>query len=296
MNLEDLRTRCTVNERKILLDSKNQVHAAIRIVSQNNRDKTPILIIPGGPGGDASFYYDHVDLLIDRGPIIFFDPRGTGESDKHLIDSCTLEQHILDLETIRKALEIPKWNLLATSYGGMVGLGYALKFQQNIEKLVLGVTAPSGQFIAKAKRNLKRWGTKKQQTMGLALLEGKVNDDQHFVDIFECLLSLYSIEVAKNPERVKEFPKLKPGLFNYQALNLGYSNFLHQFDFTEELHSIKVPTFIFAGKYDWICDVSFSYLMNQKIPNSHLCVLPGGHNLKLDLPRDYERNLNSVFS
>lgn len=293
-SIEELKKNYTIKDYKILLDPKTKVHASVKLVSNNNLDRTPIMIIPGGPGGDSSFYYNHVDLLIKHGPLLFFDPRGTGESDKHDIPSCTLEQHIVDIETIRSSLELPKLTLFATSYGGMVGIGYAVRFQKYLDKLVLGVTAPSERFISEARNNLQRWGSKEQQKNGAYLLDGKVKDDPHFVEIFESLLSLYSMEIRQNPNRINEFPKLKPGIFNYQCLNLGYGGFLNHFDFTEDLKNINVPTLILGGKYDWICDVSFSYLMSQQISNSHLCVLPGGHNLLLDCPTEY-RNVITTF-
>lgn len=134
------------------------------------------MIIPGGTGADCSFYYNHVDLLIKHGPLIFFDPRGTGESDKHDIPSCSLEQHIEDIETIRSSLELPKLTLFATSYDGMVGIGYAVRFQKYLDKLVLGVTAPSKRFISKARDNLQKWGSKEQQKNGIYLLDERVKD------------------------------------------------------------------------------------------------------------------------
>ena len=59
---------------------------------------------------------------------------------------------------------------------------------------------------------------------------------------------LFSDKAAQ--EGGKSHINLKPGVYSYVALNLGFSTFLREYDFTSDLPKIKCPTLIMTGKND----------------------------------------------
>ena len=63
--------------------------------------------------------------------------------------------------------------------------------------------------------------------------------------------------------------KLK-NIFSYEVLNAGFSDFLHHFDFINELKKIICPTLILAGQNDWICSPQQSKIMAKHIKQSTL--------------------------
>ena len=298
MKYENLKRKYQIKEQFITVDKRKNIKVFVRIVSDKKKTKNeiPLFVIPGGPGGDASFYFDHIPFLIKFAPVVLFDPRGTGKSDKKHSETFHMENHIKDIEILRKKLEFTKINIFGTSYGGMVAQGYSLQYQRHIQKLILGVTACSHHFIKKAEENIKKWSkTNEEKIYALDILNGRITDDSHFQKVFQHLNPLYSTKVRNNPELAKKFADFKPGNFSYLSLNKGFSGFLRKFDYVKKLKHIKVPTLIFSGKYDWICDVSFGYILNQEIPNSQLCVLPGGHNLFLDCPVTYRHIIKNFL-
>src|SRR5437867_12850755 len=52
----------------------------------------------------------------------------------------TIENMVEDVESVRQALGLGKINLLGHSYGGALAQAYALKYQSNLSRLILGST------------------------------------------------------------------------------------------------------------------------------------------------------------
>ena len=98
----------------------------------------PLIIIPGGPGGNH-LGYRVFDSLAKDNQIIYFDAFGRGKSDTAKdVKEYTLARDISDIEGLRIALHFDKLNVLGHSYGGVVAQGYALKYPSHVNHLILG--------------------------------------------------------------------------------------------------------------------------------------------------------------
>lgn len=288
--LEKLKAKYSFEEKKIILDKEKDIFVKVKIFSdpkKHNNSTTPIFVMPGGPGCNSDFYYDNVPFLIKSGPVILLDPRGTGGSSKNYPESFHLEQHAEDIEEVRKALKLGKIHFYGTSYGGIVAQSYAVKYQQNIDKLILIVTAHHHSFLEKAISNLKKWGTEEQQKYAMDILNGQVKSNEHFIEIVKALATLYSVKLRKNKGSIKKGADVSFDGFSHHSINNGFGDFLHKIDFTRQLSNIKVDTLVIGGKYDWICDYTYSEEMARLMPNSQLVILPGGHSLFVDCQEAY---------
>ncbi len=284
-----------VLEQKITVDHEKNIQIIVKIISNNNVDKTPIILLPGGPGGSSSLFHSNISFLVKHGPVILIDPRGTGDSDKNYPEFWDLDHYIEDVEMVRHELKLSKINLLGRSYGGVAAQGYAIKYQQFIEKLILVATTTDHSFIQKAEKNLVKFGTQDQQTDGKCILEGKIKDNEHLTKIFINLDPIYSIRAKNDKILLKKLAKHSYKDFSHICLNIGFSTFLRKFDFTNQIKNIKVPTLVIGAKYDWICDPSFSYKIAMSIENSKLVLLPGGHDLFLDCKNEYISEINNFL-
>src|SRR5579862_9390736 len=108
----------------------------------------PLVIVHGGPGASHDYFLPYLLPLARQNRLIFIDERGSGRSQK-LDDPSgyTVENMVEDVETVRKALGLGKINLLGHSYGGVLAQAYALKYQQNLNHLILGSTFSSTKAI-----------------------------------------------------------------------------------------------------------------------------------------------------
>jgi proline iminopeptidase len=99
----------------------------------------PLIIIPGGPGGNH-LSYRVFDSLSVKGNIqlIYYDAFGRGKSDTAKnVKEYTLARDIADIEELRKAMKLDKINLLGHSYGSLVAQGYALKYPKTTSHLII---------------------------------------------------------------------------------------------------------------------------------------------------------------
>lgn len=104
----------------------------------------PLVVLHGGPGASHDYFLPHLLPLARTHRLIFIDERGSGRSQR-LEDASlyTIEAMVEDVEDVRAALHLGKISLLGHSCGGVLAEAYALKYQQNLNHLILNSTFPS---------------------------------------------------------------------------------------------------------------------------------------------------------
>lgn len=260
-------------------------------------EKPVLFLIHGGPGGNhIHFKYDSIKLQNDA-QLVFIDQRGCGFSKKTKKSDYTLENNIEDIEALRKYLGLKRISVLGVSYGGMVAQGYAIRYSQYIDKLILVVTAPSYHFMEEARKNLQNIGNAKQIAVCEKYLwNGTFSNDREVNHYFKVMDPLYIYNHKKKKRRKPSFKNLKTekpkSLLSYEVLNAGFSSFLHDFNFIPKLKKIVCPTLILAGQNDWICSPQQSRIMAENIPNSKLKIFRKcGHSLSTDANEKYIKEI-----
>lgn len=111
----------------------------------------PVVMIHGNP--TWSFYFRNlITSLSQNFRAIAPDHIGCGFSDKPDAKTYayTLESRVIDLETFIKGLNITeKINLVVHDWGGMIGLAFAVRHPEKIDKII--ITNTSGFFLPKEK-------------------------------------------------------------------------------------------------------------------------------------------------
>lgn len=254
-------------------------------VGKNFETRPVIFLLHGGPGGDHLRFKQHSLELQDVAQLVFIDHRGCGHSKKTKAADYTLENNIEDIEALRRHLGLDKICVLGTSYGGIVAQGYAIKYSQNIDKLMLVVTAPSYRFLDEAKKIVRERGTAKQIATCEDLWNGSFKNHKHVMEFFKIMEPLYS-NLAKKHHK-KTYSKSKT-IWSHEALNKGFNGFLRQYDFIPQLKKIKRPTLVLAGKDDWICPPSQSKIIAKHIPNAQLKIFnKSSHAIAVDEHKKY---------
>ncbi|MBA2654090.1 MAG: alpha/beta fold hydrolase [Gammaproteobacteria bacterium] len=243
----------------------------------------PIMfMLHGGPGSDHTRYKYHSLELQEVAQLIFIDHRGSGRSKQTDPAEYTLENNIEDIEALRKYLGIEQIILLGTSYGGMVAQGYTIRYPKNVLKLILIATAPSHEFISEAKEYLLSNGTREQIAISEYLWNGTFRNEEHVAEFFKVMENLYT----KNPGAL-EIPKNDIS-YSYTSLNLGFSRFLREFDFREQLYKVACPTLVLSGEEDWVCRPTQSRVIAEKIKSATLKIFENcGHSLAIDAHDEY---------
>lgn len=257
-------------------------------------EERPVLfLLHGGPGGDHLRYKVHTSGLADVAQLVFIDHRGCGRSKKTNPKEYTLENNIEDIEALRQHLGLKKICILGGSYGGMVAQGYAIRYPQNVDKLILAVTTPSYRFLERARKNLRDRGTPQQIKVAEALLDGKLNSSKKLDNFFTLMESMYSMKAKKTKKPI--YGKSHTA-WSHEALNAGFGGFLNSFDFIPQLKKIKAPTLVLAGDQDWICDPEESKIIAKHIPNAKLKIFKNcGHAIANDANKEYLQSIRKFL-
>jgi len=244
------------------------------------RERPTAFLIHGGPGADHTSFKPLFSSLTDQLQLVYYDLRGQGRSARDNKDTYTFENNVEDLEALRQYLGLEKIILIGGSYGGMVALGYGIKYPQNLQGLIVMATAPSYHCIPKAQAFLAEKGTPEQRAIAQYLWDGNFKDENHLRKYFELTAPLYSLTF--NPKSPNNF---KRTILSVDAINVAFRTFFKSFDLRDQLHKITAPSLIIGAKEDWICAPEFSEEIAQKIPNSTLRMFENcGHLIRADQP------------
>jgi proline iminopeptidase len=97
----------------------------------------PVLLVHGGPGGGSN---PTMRRFHDPGHyrIILFDQRGCGRSTPNAsIEANTTWHLVADMERLREALHIERWQLFGGSWGSTLALAYAEVHPERVTSLIL---------------------------------------------------------------------------------------------------------------------------------------------------------------
>jgi len=97
-----------------------------------------MLYLHGGPGASCyGFMVWQGELLSRSCFVVGMDQRGVLRSDPLADGERITEQHLVDdCETVREALEIPRWTVLGHSFGGRIALRYACPHPERVVAVI----------------------------------------------------------------------------------------------------------------------------------------------------------------
>jgi len=260
----------------------------------------PLVIVHGGPGASHDYFLPYLIPLAKTNRLIFIDERGSGRSTK-LDDPSgyTVNTMVEDLEAVRVGLELGKINLLGHSYGGVLAQAYALRYQDNLDHLILCSTFHSTKQLNavfdKMKENMKPELRRRIDKMEQRGLFGKGKDfekNRYPADYMSAAWGegYYPYLYGRRPD--PNFDPLAMGIMSwdlYREMWGSHGEFvvdgnLRSVEYANRLESLDVPTLITVGDHDQV-DPSISKDMQAHIKGSTLAILPdSGHMTFVDQP------------
>ena len=238
-------------------------------------DATPLLLLHGGPGAGHD-YLEPLDELADTRRVVFYDQLGCGKSERpDDVGLWTLERFVREVDEVRAALGLESVHLLGQSWGGWLGIEYMLSQPAGVRRLVLASTSASmPQFAAETRRLREDLPVDVQQVLN----KYEAVSDYHNLEYEEAVMAFYQKHLCRLPEWPDCVMRTVANLENnpvYETMN-GPNEFttignLKDWDRTERLNEIQVPTLITVGQYDELTPACAETL-RAGIPNSRLVV------------------------
>lgn len=224
-----------------------------RSVGGGEGEHTPLLILHGGPGVPHDYLENLEALASDTQRVIFYDQLGCGRSDQP--DDTSLwrvERFVEELATVRRELGLDRAHILGQSWGGMLAIEYALTQPQGLVSLILSNTTSSiPLWVAEANRLRSELPPEVNDMLSRHEAAG-TTDDQEYQDAMQVFYDRHLVRVKPIPEYVQR--ALDNTGFVYAYMN-GPSEFhvtgvIKDWDRTDRLSEIQVPTLILSGRYD----------------------------------------------
>jgi proline-specific peptidase len=236
----------------------------------------PLLTLHGGPGAGHD-YLEPLEGLAAKRPVIFYDQLGCGKSDQPDDRSLwRMDRFVQEVDTVRYALGLDQVHLLGQSWGGWLAIEYMLTHPSGVMSLILASTSASlPQFVAEAAR-LK---AALPPDVYATLQRYEAVGDYHHEDYEDAVLEFYQRHICRLPRPWPD-PIRRTGanLDNnpvYETMN-GPNEFmvignLKDWDRTDRLGEITVPTLITVGRYDELTPACAETL-HRGIPHSQMVI------------------------
>jgi len=260
----------------------------------------PVVIVHGGPGLGHDYLRDSFTQVSDQFQLIFYDQRGCGRSanvDQPL--ASPMDVHVDDLQSLLQSLQKDKINLVGQSFGALIAIHYALKYPNQVKRLILlEPAAASHTYLAEFQNNIVQ-RLKKQDLETLAQIAQsdafKTGQAEAVRDLVLTRFKAYYYDSTKtNLNDLKYLDSTRAVKFlQSQKLMTPY---ILKYDLYDTLKTIKTPTLIMRGDYDPI-PLQGVIRMHEAIPQSKLHIIKDcGHFAHLEAPEEYFGVLRKFLS
>lgn len=259
--------------------------------------KIKVLTLHGGPGITHEYFECFEDFLPQHGiEFYYYDQLGSTYSDQPDDPSLwTIDRFREEVEQVRQALGLTDFYLLGHSWGGMLGIEYALKYQKHLKALVISsMTASIPSYMAYAAK--LRAALPPETIAILDKYESKndYNNPEYEKAMFETVYRRHICRLDPWPDPVlRAFKHLSAQVYNTMQ---GPNEFVitgtfKDWDRWKDLPRITVPTFLPVGRFDEM-NVEDIQREGRLIPRSrvHICE-KGSHLCMWDDQESYFRGL-----
>ncbi len=258
-----------------------------------NNPTMKVLLLHGGPGATHE-YFEIFDSYFPNAGIeyYYYDQLESFYSDQPNDSSLwTVERYVDEVEQVRKALGLNDDNfyLLGSSWGGILTMEYALKYQQNLKGIIVSnMMASIPDYIKYANEVL---GPQLPPEVLKEIRELEAKEDYGNPRYTELIYAHYypkhvlrmPLEEWPNPVN-RAFANINPDLY---VTMQGPSEFgivgdakLKSWDIKAQLPKIAVPTLTIGGAHDTMDPEHMKWIANE-VQNGQYLHCPNGSHLAM---------------
>ena len=226
----------------------------------------PLVLIPGFASGIWSWKYQ-IGPLARNFQVIVFDPRGISKSTAADGEQTSIGRIADDVSTLLACLGIAKANILGISFGGFVAQDLAIRYPEDIDKLVLACTSYGGKGHVPPSMDV---------LMAFASNKGLNSSER----IRQYLTMAFSPEfVYGSPEIIEDFCLLREQNFVPEQVYTDQLVAATTFDHAELVRGIAAETLVLTGDRDVIVPMQNSVNLAEAMPNASLEIIRGGSHM-----------------
>lgn len=265
-----------------------------------NNPTMKVLLLNGGPGATHE-YFECFESFFPKENIefIYYDQLACGRSDNPKDTSLyDLSRYVEEVEQVRKALKLEKNNfyLLGHSWGGILAMQYALKYQDNMKALIItNMMASAPEYGKYADEVLaKLMDPKVLDTIRTIEKNNDFSNPKYMELLMPNFYNKHICRLPQWPEPVsRSMGKINQDLYvSMQGPSeFGIAGKLANWDVSKELKNIKIPTLVIGGNHDTM-DPKYMEWMSKQLPKgSFLLCENGSHFSMYDDQKTYMEGL-----
>ena len=251
-----------------------------------NNPKMKVLLLHGGPGGTHEAFESFESFFPQEGIEFYeYDQLGSMLSD-HPLDSSlwTTERFVEEVEQVRVARGLDKYNfyVLGHSWGGILAMEYALKYQANIKGLIISNMVSSiPQYVQYANNVLaKQMDPKVVDTIRLMEAKKQYTNPRYMEILQPNFYDKHLCRVIPLPDPVaRSFNHINQEIYVMMQgpSEFGASGRLLNWDRSKDLPKIEVPTLTIGGEHDTMDPEHMKWMSTQVKKGRYLYCPNGSH-------------------
>ncbi|ESU24686.1 Esterase/lipase/thioesterase family protein [Flavobacterium saliperosum S13] len=226
-----------------------------------NNPKIKVLLLNGGPGATHEYFECFESFLPEEGiEFIYYDQLGCGNSDDPKdVSMWDLPRYVEEVEQVRKALHLDKDNfyLLGHSWGGILAMEYALKYQNNMKGLIISNMMADAIAYGKYADEVLAKQMNPEVLRELRAIEAKSDfSNPRYMELL--MPNFYEKHILRFPAKDWPEPVTRSLGKTNQSLyvtmqgpsEFGISGKLEKWNRMPDLKNITIPTLVIGARYD----------------------------------------------
>lgn len=269
----------------------------INVESKGTGD--PIFFFAGGPGNSHDYMQGNFGQYYKTNQVVFIDMLGRGLSDDAKdLSEYSVENDVHVAEAVRKKLGLEKISLVGHSYGAVVAQAYAIKYPNQVNRMVLISGFHSGamwqancdSYNHYAKTHFPEKWARVDSMRAL----GYVSSDPVFSELYGSFPIKYIY--YHNTKLKQNTPKTEYRGWNndvyYEIIgrdaDFDVSGSMINQDYRRALKDLNFPTLIIAGRYDGVSTPEYAIQYKHFMPQAQFEMFEqSAHNPYLEEPEKF---------
>ena len=263
-----------------------------------NNPKIKVLLLNGGPGATHEYFECFESFLPQQNiEFIYYDQLGCGLSDNPKDTSMwDLPRFVEEVEQVRKALNLTKDNfyLLGHSWGGILAMQYALKYQDNLKGLIISNMMSSCPDYGRYAQEVlaPQFDQKILDTIRQIEKNADFKNPKYMALLMPNFYAKHICRIPLDqwPEPVtRSFAKMNQSLYVTMQgpSEFGIAGNLTHWDVKKQLPQIKVPTLTIGGSFDTMDPEHMKWMSTQVQHGRNITCPNGSHMSMYDDQKNY---------
>lgn len=248
--------------------------------------KARVIGLHGGPGMSLDYMVPLGDLASYGFDVLLYDQFGCGRSDEpQELDKFNMDYARDEVEGVRnKSFGDEKIFLVGSSYGGALAIYYALKYQDHLKGMVISGGLSSVPYtIKEMNRLIDELPANYSETIRKYGSQGDYQNEEYKRAVWE-FYRRHLIRMEKIPNEVMRSLEYSEKRRVYNIMNgpneFTITGIIKNWDVTDKLYTIKIPTLITVGEYDEVTP-NVAKIIKDGIKNSRIIIFKDASHLTM---------------